>query len=131
MEKSVFTKIIEGEIPCYKVYEDNKTFAFLDNNPLSDGHTLVVSKKQVDKFYNLDKDDYDALFSSVKKIANNMERVLGVRIGVAVEGFEVAHAHIHLVPLYDSNVLQLHHGYKVDNSNVGMEKLASKLYLAS
>lgn len=131
MEKSVFTKIIEGEIPCYKVYEDNKTFAFLDNNPLSDGHTLVVSKKQVDKFYNLDKDDYDALFSSVKKIANNMERVLGVRIGVAVEGFEVAHAHIHLVPLYDSNVLQLHHGYKVDSSNVGMEKLASKLYLAS
>ena len=131
MEKSVFTKIIEGEIPCYKVYEDNKIFAFLDNNPLSDGHTLVVSKKQVDKFYNLDKDDYDALFNAVKKIANNMERVLGVRIGVVVEGFEVAHAHIHLVPLYDSNVLQLHHGYKVDSSNVGMEKLASKLYLAS
>lgn len=131
MEKSVFTKIIEGEIPCYKVYEDNKTFAFLDNNPLSDGHTLVVPKKQVDKFYDLDEDYYNALFSSVKKIAKNMERVLGVRIGVAVEGFEVAHAHIHLVPLYDSNVLQLHHGYKVDNSNVGMEKLASKLYLAS
>ncbi len=131
MEKSVFTKIIEGEIPCYKVYEDNKTFAFLDNNPLSDGHTLVVPKKQVDKFYDLDEDYYNALFSSVKKIAKNMERVLGVRIGVVVEGSEVAHAHIHLVPLYDRNVLQLHHGYKVDSSKAGMEKLASKLYLAS
>ena len=60
-----------------------------------------------------------------------MERVLGVRIGVVVEGSEVAHAHIHLVPLYDRNVLQLHHGYKVDSSKAGMEKLASKLYLAS
>lgn len=127
MKESVFTKIIRGDIPCYKVYEDDKTFAFLDINPLSDGHVLVTTKKQVDKFYDLDDEDYKALFNTVKKVAQRIEKVLSVRAGIVVEGLEVPHAHVHVVPMYDGNVLRLHHGYPVDKSEVNLQKLADEL----
>lgn len=127
MEESIFTKIIKGEVPCYKVYEDDKTFAFLDINPLSDGHVLVAPKKQVDKFYELDDDDYRALFDTVKKVARRIQDVLGVRAGIVVEGLEVPHAHVHVVPMYDREVLKLHHGYPVDTSETNMKKLAAEL----
>ena len=94
MEESVFTKIIRGDIPSYKVYEDELTYAFLDINPLSDGHVLVAPKKQVDKFYDLDDETYQALFATVKKVAQRIEQVLGVRAGIVVEGLEVPHAHV-------------------------------------
>lgn len=94
MEESIFTKIIKGEIPCYKVYEDELTFAFLDNNPLSDGHVLVVPKKQVDKIYNLSDEDYTAVFNTARKVAQRIEQVFGVRAGYVVEGLEVPHAHV-------------------------------------
>ena len=128
MTDSIFTKIIRGDIPSYKVYEDEWTCAFLDINPLSDGHVLVAPKKQVDKFYDLDDQTYAALFATVKKVAMRIEEVLGVRAGIVVEGLEVPHAHVHVVPMYDGEVLKLHHGYPVDTSESNMRHLADELY---
>lgn len=97
---SIFTKIINGEIPCYKIYEDDKTFAFLDINPEVKGHTLVVPKNEVDKIYDLPDEDYDALMRTVKKLSKNMEEKLGTRTLLKVIGTDVPHAHVHLMP-YD------------------------------
>jgi len=108
-EKSIFTRIIEGEIPCHKVYEDEKVFAMLDIEPLSNGHVLVFPKKQVDLLWDLEQDDYDYLWQIAKKIAKKIQAEMKpIRVGVVVEGFGVPHAHIHLVPLYDQNVLHYH-----------------------
>lgn len=96
---SVFSKIIAGEIPSYKVYEDERTYAFLDINPETEGHVLVVPKVEVDKVYELDDINYDALWRSVRRIALNMEKVLGKRVLVKVIGTDVPHAHVHLMPL--------------------------------
>ncbi len=96
---SIFTKIINGEVPCYKIYEDDKTFAFLDINPETKGHTLVVPKTEVDKIYDLEDADYTALMHTVKKLSKHMEQVLGVRILWKVVGTDVPHAHVHLEPL--------------------------------
>ena len=96
---NVFSKIIRGEIPCYKIYEDEKNLAFLDIAPESKGHTLVVPKVDVDKVYELENEDYDALFHAVKKVAKHMEEVLGTRIIIKVVGTDVPHAHVHLMPL--------------------------------
>ena len=95
---SVFTKIINGEIPCYKIYEDEKTIAFLDIDPETEGHTLVIPKNEVDKIYDLNDDDYEALMKAVKKIAKHMEQVTGKRTVIKVVGNEVPHAHVHLMP---------------------------------
>lgn len=99
---SVFTKIINSEIPCYKIYEDDKTFAFLDINPETKGHTLVVPKNEVDKIYDLPDEDYHALMDTVKKLAKHMEEVLGQRTLIKVIGTDVPHAHVHLLP-YDES----------------------------
>lgn len=95
---SVFTKIINGEIPCYKIYEDDKTLAFLDINPETPGHTLVIPKVEVDKIYELEDADYEALMKTVKKISKHMEQVLGARTIWKVIGSDVPHAHVHLLP---------------------------------
>ncbi|MCE7936418.1 HIT family protein [Candidatus Saccharibacteria bacterium CPR2] len=101
MAESIFTKIIKGEIPCHKVYEDDKVIAFLDIHPVSEGHTLVVSKKQIDHLWDLEDDLYLHLMSVSKKIANRIREVINPpRVGVMVEGFEVPHAHYHIFPLY-------------------------------
>jgi histidine triad (HIT) family protein len=97
---SIFSKIVAGEIPCYKVYEDEKTLAFLDINPESKGHTLVIPKVEVDKIYELSDDDYHALWASVKKVAARLEEVSGRRTLMKVIGTDVPHAHVHLMP-YD------------------------------
>ena len=99
---SIFTKIIKGEIPCYKIYEDDKTFAFLDINPETKGHTLVAPKTEIDKIYELPDDDYSALMATVKKLAQHMEQVLGQRTLMKVIGTDVPHAHVHLMP-YDES----------------------------
>lgn len=106
---SIFTKIINGEIPCYKIYEDEKTIAFLDINPESKGHTLVVPKIEVDKIYDLEDEDYNALMQTAKKISKHMEKVFGTRTIWKIVGTEVPHAHIHLMPLdetweYDKHI---------------------------
>lgn len=96
---SIFSKIIAGEIPSYKIYEDEKTFAFLDINPESKGHTLVVPKVEVDKIYELSDEDYHALWAAVKKVAARIEEVSGRRTLMKVIGTDVPHAHVHLMPM--------------------------------
>jgi histidine triad (HIT) family protein len=97
---TIFTKIINGEIPCHKVAEDDKFLAFLDINPVAQGHTLVIPKIEVDYLFNLDDDTYTGLMLFAKRIASALaEAVPCLRIGVAVIGLEVPHTHIHLVPL--------------------------------
>jgi histidine triad (HIT) family protein len=96
---SIFSKIIAGEIPSYKIYEDEKTYAFLDINPESKGHTLVVPKVEVDKIYELSDEDWGALWASVKKVAAHMEEVSGRRVVMKVVGTDVPHAHVHLMPM--------------------------------
>ena len=95
---SIFTKIINGEIPCYKIYEDDKTIAFLDINPETRGHTLVVPKLEVDKIYDLPDGDFRALMDTVKKLSIHMEQKLGARTLWKVIGTDVPHAHVHLLP---------------------------------
>ncbi len=97
---SVFTKIIGGEIPCHKIAETEEFFAFLDINPLSKGHTLVIPKKEVDYIFNLDDKLYNGLWAFAKKISSGLEKSVDCeRIGIAVIGLEVPHVHIHLVPI--------------------------------
>lgn len=97
---SVFAKIVAGEIPCYKIYEDEKNLAFLDIHPTTKGHTLVIPKVEVDKIYDLSDEDYTSLMLAAKKVAKHMEEVLGARTLMRVVGTDVPHAHIHLEP-YD------------------------------
>lgn len=97
---SIFTKIINGEIPCYKIAEDEHYLAFLDINPLAEGHTLVIPKKEVDYVFDMDSQLYSGLFLFAKRIAPAIEKVIPCkRIGIAIIGLEVAHTHIHLVPI--------------------------------
>jgi histidine triad (HIT) family protein len=97
---SIFTRIINGEIPCYKVAEDDRYFAFLDINPLKRGHTLVVPKQETDYIFDLDDDTIAGMIVFSKKIAVAIKAAIPCkRIGVAVLGLEIPHAHIHLVPM--------------------------------
>jgi histidine triad (HIT) family protein len=97
---SIFSKIINGEIPCYKIAEDDRFFAFLDINPLREGHTLVVPKKETDYIFDLDDDTIAGIMVFSKKIATALQAAIPcIRIGVAILGLEVPHAHIHLVPM--------------------------------
>jgi histidine triad (HIT) family protein len=99
MADSIFTKIIKGEIPAHKIYEDDKTLAFLDIHPKTLGHALVVPKKQTDQFQDLPDEDYLALMQTVKKVAKRLKEVLGAdRIGLQVMGTDVPHTHIHIFP---------------------------------
>ena len=97
---SIFTKIINGEIPSYKIAENDDFFVFLDINPNAKGHTLVVPKKEVNKLFDLDEDLYNKLMSYSRKIAVALEKAIPCeRIGMAVIGLEVPHVHVHLIPL--------------------------------
>ncbi|HLN55175.1 MAG TPA: HIT family protein [Bacteroidales bacterium] len=103
---SIFTRIINGEIPCYKVAEDEKYFAFLDINPLKKGHTLVVPKQETDYIFDLDDDLLAGIWIFSKKVAAAIKEAYPCnRVGIAVLGLEVPHAHIHLVPLDGLNDL--------------------------
>ncbi len=97
---TIFTKIINGEIPCYKIAETDKFFAFLDINPNSKGHTLCVPKKEVNKIFDLDEETYLELMAFSRQVAKAMEKVIPCeRIGMTVIGLEVPHVHVHLIPL--------------------------------
>ncbi len=97
---SVFSRIINGEIPCYKIAEDERCFAFLDISPLAKGHTLVIPKKETDYIFDIGQDDYEHLWSFAKTVAAAVEKAVECkRIGIAVIGLEVPHAHIHLIPM--------------------------------
>ena len=98
------SKIVNGDIPCYKIAEDDNYFAFLDINPLNEGHTLVIPKKEVDYIFDLDNETYVGLMSFAKKVAEALKKAIPcLRIGVAVVGLEVPHAHVHLIPLHSAH----------------------------
>jgi histidine triad (HIT) family protein len=101
---TIFSRIINGEIPAYKIAEDERFFAFLDINPLSKGHTLVVPKKEIDYIFDLEDDLLSGMMVFSKKVARAIEKAVPcLRIGITVIGLEVPHAHIHLIPLNTMN----------------------------
>lgn len=122
---SIFMRIIGGEIPSYKVYEDDKTYAFLDIHPDTKGHVLVVPKVEVDRVYDLADEDYAALMATVKKLARHMEDVLGARTLIKVIGTDVPHAHVHLVP-FDATWVP---GRTLELGDEEMKEIAEKLRL--
>ncbi len=97
---TIFSKIAAGEIPSYKIAEDEHYYAFLDINPVVEGHTLVIPKKEVDYIFDLEQDDYAGLWAFARKVATAIKQAMPCRrVGIAVMGMEVPHAHIHLLPI--------------------------------
>ena len=120
---SIFTKIINGEIPCYKIAEDENFFAFLDINPNAKGHTLVVPKKEVNKIFDLDQETYAGLMEFSRKIAIALEKAVPcLRVGMSVIGLEVPHVHVHLIPLNSMNNIDFKH--KVNLNKEEFEEVA-------
>ena len=123
---SIFTKIINGEIPCHKIAEDENFFAFLDVNPNAKGHTLCVPKKEIDKLFELDDDLYFGVMQFSKKIAVALKKTIPCnRIGMAVIGLEVPHAHVHLIPLNEMGEMTFRH--KVSLTKEEFETLAKDI----
>ena len=120
---SVFSQIVAGVIPCYKVYEDEKVLGFLDIHPETPGHVLMIPKVEVDKIYDLEEADFEALMRAVKKMSVHMEKVLGRRILWKVIGTDVPHAHVHLMPLDENWV----HGRTLEMRAEEMEEMKGKL----
>jgi histidine triad (HIT) family protein len=111
---TIFSRIIAGEIPCYKIAEDDRFFAFLDINPVNWGHTLVVPKNETDYIFDIDDDDIAAMMVFAKKVAVAIKKAMPCRkVGVTVLGLEVPHAHIHLVPMKSEGDMDFHN--KIDN----------------
>lgn len=97
---TIFTKIVKGEIPCYKIHEDGKFFAFLDINPLVEGHTLVIPKLEVDYIFDINDDHLGEMMVFAKRVAEKLKKEINCkRVAVVVLGLEVPHAHIHLIPM--------------------------------
>ena len=123
---SIFTKIINGEIPCYKIAEDDNFFAFLDINPNAKGHTLCVPKKEVDKLFELEDDLYLGLMMFSKKIAVAIKKTVPCdRIGMTVIGLEVPHAHVHLIPLNEMSDMNFKHNVPLTKEE--FEALSQKI----
>ena len=123
---SIFTKIIEGEIPCYKVAEDDNFIAFLDINPNANGHTLCVPKVEVNKIFDLEEEQYIRLMQFSRRVAIALEKTVPCkRVGVSVIGLEVPHVHVHLIPLNDMKEMTFSH--KVSMSTEAFSTLAEEI----
>ncbi|MGZ9734441.1 HIT family protein [Flavobacterium sp. GNP002] len=123
---SIFTKIINGEIPCYKIAEDENFLAFLDVNPNAKGHTLCIPKQEINKIFEMEDDLYIGLMQFSKKIAVALEKTVPCkRIGMAVVGLEVPHAHVHLIPLNEMDEMRFQN--KVSLSKEEFEALAESI----
>ena len=123
---TIFTKIINGDIPCYKIAENDDFFAFLDINPNAKGHTLVVPKKEVNKLFDLDEKTYEGLMSFSRKIAIAIEKsVLCKRVGMTVIGLEVPHVHVHLIPLNAMSDIDFKHKVKLNEAE--FKEVANKI----
>ena len=123
---SIFTKIINGEIPCYKIAENDDFFAFLDINPNAKGHTLVVPKREVNKLFDLDDKTYFGLMNFSKKVALAIEKSVSCnRVGMTVIGLEVPHVHVHLIPLNSMNDIDFKH--KVSLNEEEFKAIANKI----
>lgn len=112
---SIFTKIINGEIPAYKVAEDDNYLAFLDVNPNAKGHTLCVPKQEIDKIFDMDEEHYLGLMKFSRKVAKALEKTVPCkRVGVAVIGLEVPHTHVHLIPLNEMDEMRFVNKVKLE-----------------
>lgn len=129
MEESIFTKIIKGEVPCFKIYEDQRTFAFLDIHPIQPGQVLVVPKKQVASLWQLDNEDYMAVMMSAKLVAHKLSAVFDDHklIGMQVEGLDVPHAHVKLFPFKTSKEFHNIPGVQDRTDNETLSQMAKKL----
>jgi histidine triad (HIT) family protein len=123
---SIFTKIIKGEIPCYKIAEDDNFLAFLDVNPNAKGHTLCIPKQEINKIFDIEDTLYIGLLQFSKKIAIALEKTVPCkRIGMAVIGLEVPHAHVHLIPLNEMDEMRFQN--KVSMTKEAFESLAKSI----
>ncbi|HJY12619.1 MAG TPA: HIT family protein, partial [Flavobacterium sp.] len=123
---SIFTKIVNGEIPSYKIAEDDNYLAFLDVNPNAKGHTLCIPKQEIDKIFDMEDELYLGLMKFSKKIAIALEKTVPCkRVGMAVVGLEVPHAHVHLIPLNNMDEMRFHN--KVSLSKEEFEALAKSI----
>ena len=112
---SIFTRIINGEIPCYKIAEDENFLAFLDVNPNAKGHTLCIPKQEINKIFDIEDDLYLGLMAFSKKVAVALEKTVACkRIGMAVIGLEVPHAHVHLIPLNEMDEMRFQNKVKME-----------------
>lgn len=124
---SIFTKIVNGDIPSYKVAEDENHLAFLDINPLNEGHTLVIPKKEIDYIFDIDADALARLHLFAQRVAKAIEKVIPCkRIGLSVVGLEVPHAHIHLIPIDSIRDMEFSKG-KIDLSSEDFERIARSI----
>lgn len=130
MQDSVFTKIINGEIPCHKVFEDDSSFAFMDIHPIQPGQVVVVSKRQVENFYELTDDEYQALFAAVKQVALRLRQHFpdAKRIAVIIEGLEVAHVHVKVFPISTGQQLRAQPDVNEEPDHTKLAKLAAALH---
>jgi histidine triad (HIT) family protein len=127
---TIFTKIINGEIPCYKVAEDEKHLAFLDINPNAKGHTLCIPKKEVNKILDLDEKAYLELMSFSRKVGKALEKTVDCkRVGMSVIGLEVPHVHVHLIPLNEMKDATFQHKVKLTNEELNSlaKSISSKI----
>lgn len=130
MEDSLFTRIIKGEIPCYKLHEDELTFAFLDIHPVQPGHVLVVPKKQVAYVWDLPDQDYQALMAAAKTLAHHIRRVLEVPyMGEQIIGVDVPHAHVHLIPFTTVEEFRVHPDMTAEPDHEALARMAERLAL--
>jgi|ERR1039458_6277697 histidine triad (HIT) family protein len=128
MNDSIFTKIIKGEIPSHKIYEDSRTFAFLDIHPKQPGHTLVIPKKQIEFVWDLDDEDYHALMITVKKVAGRLRTVLArPYVGMLVVGIDVPHAHVHVYPFSTTGQSQFVPDQSAEPDHASLAEMAKKL----
>lgn len=127
MDDSIFTKIIRGEVPSHKIYEDEHIYAFLDINPSTEGHTLVVPKQQVEFVWDLADKEYAALMASVKKIAAHLRAKTGKYVGEMVLGTDVPHAHVHLIPF--TSVDEVRPGIPGEPDHDALAQVATRLKL--
>lgn len=127
-QDTIFTKIIKGEIPSHKVYEDDLTLAFLDIHPVTAGHTLVIPKKQVEFVWDLDEKDYLAVMDAAKKVALRLREVLGTKyVGERIVGIDVPHAHVQLIPFNDVSEYKAPQNMQSEPDHAVLADLAKKL----
>ncbi len=123
---SIFTKIINGEIPCHKVAEDDHHIAFLDISPNAKGHTLCVPKKEINRIFEMDQEEYLNLMRFSYKVAKALETVVSCdRVGISVIGLEVPHVHVHLIPINEMRDMTFQH--KVSMTHEAMSALAAEI----
>lgn len=128
MADSVFTKIIKGEIPSYKIYEDDKTYAFLDIHPVQPGHTLIVPKKQVEYVWDLDDEDYQAVMAAAQKVAKRLRDVLNSSfIGEQIVGVDIPHAHVHIIPFNEVSQFRIIPDMSKEPDHSALEQMAKRL----